>query len=430
MNYPDAIQFIYSQLPMFTRIGAAAYKADLSTTINLCEALGNPEQGFRAIHIAGTNGKGSVSSFTASVLQESGYKTGLFTSPHLRDFRERIRINGLMIPETYVAEFVSANMPLFTKLKPSFFEMSFAMAACYFRDENVDIAVIETGMGGRLDSTNLVRPLASVITNIGFDHMQFLGNTLAAIAAEKAGIIKPNIPIIIGERNPETDDVFTQTAEKHASPILFAEDFYTVVNHLYSTEKNLLQASYKSEVTGDNIELISPLPGIYQLKNLKTTLTLLKLVSAKLPTITQKTISDGVFNVLVNTGILGRWQVLKNKPLAIADTGHNEHGIKWVLEQIGLIKFERLHVVLGMVSDKDVSHVLELFPKNAQYYFCKPTIPRGLEVEELVKLANFHGLYGEAFTSVKEAFNAALLKADEKDFIFVGGSTFVVAEVV
>ncbi len=430
MNYSDAIQFIYSQLPMFTRIGAAAYKADLSTTINLCNALGNPEQGFKAIHIAGTNGKGSVSSFTASVLQESGYKTGLFTSPHLRDFRERIRINGLMIPEAYVAEFVNSNMQLFTELKPSFFEMSFAMAACYFRDENVDIAVIETGMGGRLDSTNLVRPMASVITNIGFDHMQFLGDTLTAIAIEKAGIIKPNIPVIIGERNPETDEVFVQTAKKHASPIYFAEDFYTVDKHQYAAETNLLSATLKDQVAAEVFNLVSPLPGIYQLKNLKTTLTLLRHVSPQLHSITHETVCDGISNVLINTGILGRWQVLRSKPLAIADTGHNQHGLKGVLEQIGLIKFQKLHVVLGMVSDKDVNHVLELFPKNAQYYFCKPSIPRGLDVKELVKLANFHGLYGEAFTSVQEAFNAALLKADEKDFIFVGGSTFVVAEVV
>lgn len=430
MNYNEAIQFIYSQLPMFTRIGAAAYKADLSTTINLCRALGNPEQSFKAIHIAGTNGKGSVSSFTASVLKESGYKTGLFTSPHLRDFRERIRINGIMIPEDYVANFVSTNHALFTKLKPSFFEMSFAMAACYFRDEHVDIAVIETGMGGRLDSTNLVHPVATVITNIGLDHMQFLGETLAAIATEKAGIIKPNIPVIIGERNRETDEVFVQTAKKHASPICFAEDIYTIDEHQYTAETNLLSAILRDTIAAETFTLVSPLPGIYQLKNLKTTLTLLKHVSPKLHSITHETVCAGISNVLINTGILGRWQVLRSKPLAIADTGHNQHGLKGVLEQIGLIKYQKLHVVLGMVSDKDIGPVLELFPKNAQYYFCKPSIPRGLEVSELVKIANFHGLYGEAFTSVEEAFNAALLQADEKDFIFVGGSTFVVAEVV
>jgi dihydrofolate synthase/folylpolyglutamate synthase len=430
MNYKEAIEFIFSKLPMFTRIGAAAYKADLSTTVNLCNALGNPQNSFKAIHIAGTNGKGSVSSFTASILQQSGYKTGLFTSPHLRDFRERIRINGQMIPESYVTAFVQANQELFLSLNPSFFEMSFAIACCYFRDEGVDLAVIETGMGGRLDSTNLVNPIATAITNIGFDHMQFLGNTLSAIAAEKAGIIKPGIQVIIGERNPEIDHVFELKANQSKSPICFAEDAYEVCNQQYSVDTNVLKATLHEKVSNQLFEIESPLPGIYQLKNLVTSLALVKNISASQGLITHQGIVDGIANVMVNTGIMGRWQVLHQNPLAIADTGHNPHGLKHVLAQIKLVDFKVLHIVLGMVSDKDVTQTLAMFPKDAQYYFCRPEIPRGLDVEELAAIANKCGLYGQSYSSVREAFQAALVKAEQKDFIFVGGSTFVVAEVV
>ncbi len=415
---------------MFTRIGGAAYKADLSTTTALCSALGNPHLGFRSVHVAGTNGKGSVSSFLASVLFESGLKTGLFTSPHLRDFRERIRINGEMISESYVIDFVEKNMLLFDKLQPSFFEMSFAMAASYFRDMNVDIAIIETGMGGRLDSTNLITPLVSVITNIGFDHVQFLGNTLAGIAREKAGIIKPGIPVVIGERNIETDNVFITHAQNLKSPVFFAEDDYELNNLRYKPDTNMLTVDVIHPDKSVLADIHSPLPGNYQAKNLVTVFKTCEILNTLGFRLDENVLRKGIENTICNTGILGRWQILNRNPLAIADTGHNEHGIRQVLIQIGKIRYSRLHFVLGLVADKDMNSVLSQLPANAIYYFCKPDIPRGFDAMKLASIASKFGLKGIVYSSVTEAYQNALNNSLENDFIFVGGSTFVVAEVV
>lgn len=431
MTYNQTLSFLFSQLPMFHRIGAAAYKADLNNTIALCSVLGNPEKKFKSIHIAGTNGKGSTSHFIASVLQESGYKTGLFTSPHLKDFRERIKINGRMISKHSVTSFVDTYRGDFNEIKPSFFEWTFALAAWHFAYEKVDIAVIETGMGGRLDSTNVVNPVLSVITNIGLDHTQFLGITLKKIASEKAGIIKSGIPVVIGETNLETAPVFTTSAQNLKSEIKFADQNINLLKSQFSNHPSpLLTCFYNSSLTGCEYKLESPLPGKYQLKNLATVLCSLEMLNRNEFKISPENIVSGIRNTIKNTGLMGRWQTISKNPLTIADIGHNPDGIREVIEQISLIRHDHLHFVLGVVNDKDVTSMLEKLPTNATYYFCKADIPRGMDATELAKLAKNYSLVGSSYCSVKEALFSAQNSAGKNDLIIVGGSAFIVAEVV
>ena len=415
---------------MFHRIGAAAYKADLDNTIALCRMLGNPEKEFKSVHIAGTNGKGSTSHFIASVLQQQGYRTGLFTSPHLKDFRERIKINGRMISKSEVTAFVSRHQKEFDAIQPSFFEWTFALAAWYFAKQKVDIAVIETGMGGRLDSTNVISPLASIITNIGFDHTQFLGTTLPEIAAEKAGIIKPGIPVVIGETHADTAATFNNKSLQSGSEITFADQYFTCVSSGYTRHRPpLLKAEFHSE-TKNQYQLISALSGKYQLKNLSTVLCALEVLRKQGIKIETENITSGMRNVLKNTGLKGRWQTLSRNPLTIADIGHNPDGIREVLDQIKLTPHEKLHFVIGVVNDKDVQTMLGKLPKQATYYFCKADIPRGLDASVLAQQAAVFSLQGQVYNSVKEALNAARSAAAANDLVMVGGSAFVVAEVV
>ncbi len=431
MNYQETLDYLFSQLPMFQRIGSAAYKADLDNTIALCKLLGNPENKFKSVHVAGTNGKGSTSHMLASVLQSAGLKVGLYTSPHLKDFRERIKINGEMIPEKNVIDFVANYKHDFEKIQLSFFEMTVGLAFDYFAHEQVDVAVIEVGLGGRLDSTNVITPLVSVITNISFDHVALLGDTLEKIAGEKAGIIKDNIPVVIGETTPETKNVFLEKAKKHHTEILFAKEIYKTTNAGYgqSQAPNLV---IDVEKNGKKLyaDLKSELPGFYQLKNIATVLATIDVLNQKGFSLTETIIRNGIMHVIKNTGLLGRWQVLSENPLTIADTGHNEAGIKEVLKQIALTPHKQLHFVMGMVNDKDISGILRLLPKNAIYYFCKAQIPRALDADELAVQAKAAGLNGNVYTSVKNALENAQQGAKEGDLIFVGGSTFTVAEAI
>lgn len=429
--YGDTLDYLFAQLPMFHRIGSAAYKADLDNTIALCERLDHPEKKFRSVHIAGTNGKGSTSHLLASVLQSSGLKTGLYTSPHLKDFRERIRINGNMIPKSRVVRFVEEHRAAFDQIQPSFFEWTVALAFDYFAEEKVDIAVIEVGLGGRLDSTNVIMPLLSVITNISFDHMNLLGNTLPKIAAEKAGIIKPGIPVVIGETQEEVTTVFLRTAKKNRAPIVFADQHYQLKN---IRRKNGAAPLLQADVYRDRKKLIAniscPLSGSYQQKNLATVLQAVELLQKSEVPISQAAIRNGIKNVVAQTGLQGRWQQLSRKPLTIADTGHNEAGIREVLRMIRHTPHKGLHVVLGMVNDKDISKILSLLPKKATYYFCRANIPRALDAATLAAEAKVHKLHGKSYRSVRAALNAAQSAAGKNDLVFVGGSTFTVAEVV
>lgn len=416
---------MFDKLPMYQRIGGAAYKADLKNTLELCAMLGHPEKRFRSVHVAGTNGKGSTSHMIASVLQEAGYKTGLYTSPHLKDFRERIKINGRMISEQAVIDFISRWKDQFEGIGLSFFEMTVGMAFDYFVNEKVDIAVIEVGMGGRLDSTNVITPLVSVITNIGMDHTKFLGETLAEIAAEKAGIIKPGVPVVIGENQPETMEIFMQRAQSLGSPITFADQHWQVTE----SESGKISVAQHSGFLIDNISF--PLKGTYQHKNLITVMEAVRIFidygKAEIDKIAWK---KGLSNILVNTNLQGRWQTISTSPLTICDCGHNEDGIRQVLINIRQTPHKRLHIVFGMVNDKIRDAILEMLPKDANYYFCKPDIPRGLDAQILAEDARRFELNGEVYGSVKLALEAAKKAADADDLIFVGGSTFVVAEVV
>jgi len=435
MDYRETLDYLFSQLPVFTRIGKAAYKADLDNIKALCEALGSPEKGLRCIHIAGTNGKGSSSHFIASILQEAGYKTGLFTSPHLKDFRERIKINGKMISRQAVVKFTRENRDLFEALKPSFFEMTVALAFNHFRDKHVDIAVIETGLGGRLDSTNIIDPEISLITNISMDHMDLLGDTKGKIGVEKAGIIKYDRPVIIGERSPETDTIFLNKASLEKSRIVFAEDFVcwsNITSSFEDTQTHLHLTGRYNEPGKEPVKLAidSPLAGNYQQKNLKGVICAIeqiKILGWKIPVIA---LTDGIKNVVKNTGLHGRWEILGHHPLIICDTAHNEAGVREVVDQLKNINFRKLHIVWGMVGDKDVGTILKLLPLDASYYFCKPAIPRGLDEQVLLEKSLEAGLSGNSYHSVKKAFKAARTEANEGDLIYVGGSTFVVAEVV
>jgi len=431
MTYKQTLEFFFSQLPMFHRVGAAAYKANLDNTIEICRSLGNPERKFRSIHVAGTNGKGSTSHMLASVLIESGYKTALFTSPHLKDFRERITVNGRKIPKKEVIRFTKLNMVNFAGIKPSFFEMTFSMAAWWFAHEKVDIAVIETGMGGRLDSTNVIIPELSIITNIGFDHTQFLGNTLEAIAAEKAGIIKPHIPVVIGESQPETLPVFKEFARKMKAEIYFADQNFGISNTSTSRHRiPLLKLDILKNGNPFIKNLYSPLSANYQLKNIVAVIQALGVLNNGNFKIENEQLKAGIRKVIKNTGFKGRWQTLSLKPLTIADIGHNAAGIHEVVEQLKTVRFNKLHFVLGVVNDKDVEAMLKLLPADACYYFCKADIPRGLDAEILAKQARSLGLMGNSYPSVKLAFETAQIAAGINDLVFIGGSAFVVAEVV
>jgi len=429
MNYQQTIDYLYTRLPMFSRTGASAITKDLSNTIALCQLLNNPERNFRSVHIAGTNGKGSTSHMLAAVLQIAGYKTGLYTSPHLKDFRERIRINGTMMSEQAVVAFVARYQEDIERLNLSFFEMTVGLAFDYFAEEQVDIAIIETGLGGRLDSTNVITPLLSVITNIGWDHTDLLGNTLPLIAAEKAGIIKAGIPAIIGERQDEVAEVFLAKAERLGSAISFAADEWDIrVNG--GVNNQLLSITASNTQKQHTYSLLLDLVGGYQLKNIRTVLSAVDELRQQGFAITNEHIKTALQQVKTLTGLHGRWEVLSHNPLTICDTGHNPDGIEEVVKNIAATPHRQLHFVIGMVSDKDSSKVLALLPKNAVYYFCRPDIPRGLDAGVLQTKASDFGLNGYSYSSVKEALTVAQSKAGAADLVFVGGSTFVVAEII
>ncbi|MGE0932310.1 bifunctional folylpolyglutamate synthase/dihydrofolate synthase [Peijinzhouia sedimentorum] len=427
MNFTEVVEYLYSQLPMFQRVGASAFKKDLSNTIALCNYLGNPHRKFKTVHIAGTNGKGSTAHSLAAVLQAAGYKTGLYTSPHLKSFTERIRVNGIEIPEEKVIEFVEKHKPFIEELKPSFFELTVAMAFDHFAQEQVDIAVIEVGMGGRLDSTNVIEPLLSVITNIGLDHKEFLGNTLPEIAFEKAGIIKPNKPVVISQTQSETKEVFLKKAREGNSPIQFADTIYKVDKLSDQTESGL----YSVHTFASNSKEVIPfqLLGDYQTYNLPGILVAIDELQKLGFSIAKEAIHQGLANVTSLTGLKGRWQTLSEYPLTICDTGHNEDGIRMVMAQLKALPKAKLHIVIGMVRDKDIDGVLNLFPKDATYYFTQAQIPRAMEAEELCKKAGKFQLFGEAYQEINEAIRAAKSNATNDDVIFIGGSTFVVAEI-
>ena len=428
MNYSETLNWMFNKLPMYQRIGASAYKADLNTTINIINYLDNPQDSFKSIHIAGTNGKGSTSHSLASVFHEAGYKTGLYTSPHLRDFRERIRINGEMIPENEVVDFIGKHKDKLEELELSFFEMTVAMAFDYFRKEKVDIAIIEVGMGGRLDSTNVIKPELCVITNISLDHVKFLGENEEQIAAEKAGIIKPEIPVVIGETQEGSKDVFIKTAKEKNSPIFFADKIMDCrKDNTYSLDYQQFDI-YKNNESYLK-ELKYPLLGNYQKKNLATVICALDILRDSFK-IEERHIVNGLANVIKNTSLMGRWQVINKNPLAIADTGHNVAGINEVNRQLAETKYNKLHFVLSVVNDKDIDGILQLLPKEAEYYFCKADIPRGLSADILFEKATNSGLKGKVYESVRNAYSSALANAQEGDLVFVGGSNFTVAEVV
>ena len=430
MNYTETLDYLYTQLPMFTRVGASAFKKDLTNTIALCEKLDNPQHNFCSIHVGGTNGKGSSSHMLAAVLQTAGYKTGLYTSPHLKDFRERIRINGQMISEQEVVDFVAQHQHDFEKIEPSFFEMTVALAFDTFARQEVDIAIIEVGLGGRLDSTNVITPLLSIITNIGWDHMNLLGNTLTEIATEKAGIIKPYIPVVIGEHQPEVAQVFLDKAETVKAPLKFASDQWDLQME-EDGSREFLSFTATNKIAGPApLELKLDLTGTYQLKNVKTVLSAIEELRVQGFNIPDLYIAYALKEVKMLTGLHGRWQTLSTHPLTICDTGHNPDGITEVLKNIAAVEYEHLHFVIGMVNDKDITKVLSLLPKDATYYFCKPDIPRGLEAENLQQQAAALHLHGQTYPSVKEALQAAQHWAGENDLVFAGGSTFVVAEIV
>lgn len=403
MTYKETLDWMFSQLPMYQQKGIVALNAKLDNIIHFSSYLGNPEQKFKSIHVAGTNGKGSSSHMLASILQEAGYKVGLYTSPHLKDFRERIKINGQMVDKGFVKDFIADHRAFLEYHKLSFFEMTVGMAFTYFAKEQVNVAVVEVGLGGRLDSTNIITPEVSLITNIGLDHTHILGDTLEKIALEKAGIIKPGIPVVISERQPETETIFTLIARQLRSKIVFAD-------------------------TLDRLEYTTDLLGDYQQNNMRGVMATIKqLEHFDVP---ERAISEGLKNVVANTGLMGRWQILQQNPLVVCDTAHNKEGLQWVISQIAKQPYQKLHIVLGFVSDKDVKGVLALFPKDALYYFVRPNISRGMDVDSLQKLADSEGLLGKTYKSVKKGLKKALANAAKDDMIYVGGSTFVVAEVV
>ncbi|GAB3225793.1 bifunctional folylpolyglutamate synthase/dihydrofolate synthase [Algoriphagus aestuariicola] len=425
MNYQETLNYLFHALPMFQRVGAAAFKKDLGNTLALCAHLGNPERKFKSVHVAGTNGKGSTSHTLAAILQSAGYKTGLYTSPHLKSFTERIRINGREIGEDSVIEFVAENKDFLDALQPSFFEMTVGMAFWFFAKEKVDIAIVEVGMGGKFDSTNVLIPELSVITNIGWDHMQFLGNTLSEIAGEKAGIIKSGVPVVISQTQEETSPVFLKKATAENAPVVFADQVMNVEKAASISNR----AIFSVDKAGKKRDIHFGLQGDYQRYNLPGILESVYQLKKLGWVISEKALERGLAEVVELTGLKGRWQVLAENPTVIADTGHNEPGIREILAQLGTYSFEKLWMVIGMVQDKDVSKILNLLPKNASYLFCQADLPRALPAEELAAKALEVGLHGRVIPDVNEALNFARKNATADDLIFVGGSTFVVAEI-
>ena len=420
--FADVLRYLYSTLPMYQRVGASAFKKDLTNTLALCQALDNPHTRFKSIHVAGTNGKGSSSHMLASILQEAGYKTGLYTSPHLKSFTERIRINGKEVPEAFVIDFVKRMRNRIDRIKPSFFETTVAMAFDYFAQQQVDIAVIEVGLGGRFDSTNVITPVVSLITNIGYDHTDMLGETLEQIAFEKAGIIKSGVPVVISERQEKTTPVFLQRAAECHAPVFFAQDDYQITQNEkgYEIRKN-------GNARFTHIHL--PLGGKYQIKNLCGVIKVTEVLSLGGFRLSEQHICNGLEKVVVNTSLKGRWQTLNRNPLIICDTAHNAEGMAEVVNQLEAIAHSRLFIVLGMVKDKDHEKILSLLPPRATYFFCQASIPRALAAQELAQKAAHHGLAGEVVPDVNRAIAFAREKATPNDLIFIGGSTFVVAEI-
>ncbi|MDL2227416.1 bifunctional folylpolyglutamate synthase/dihydrofolate synthase [Odoribacter sp. OttesenSCG-928-L07] len=422
-EYQECIEFLFSRLPMYQRIGKAAYKADLNNIISLCNYLGNPQDNLKFIHVAGTNGKTSVSHYLASIFEKAGYKTGLYTSPHLIDFRERILVNSKMIDKKYVCDFVEKHKDFILDCQPSFFEITVAMAFQYFKDENINCAIIEVGLGGRLDSTNIINPELSVITNIGFDHTEFLGNDLKSIAGEKAGIIKENTPIIISETQDDIKDVFIDKAKNLNATIFFADKIIEVSNIEHSIDN--LQLQCFSSFSNNHYNLSSNLAGLYEVKNIRAVVLAIEILRGRF------NISDeALIAGLHSTVLRGRWEKLGNDPLVICDTGHNVDGIKEVVNCLTSLEYNKLHIVIGAVGDKDLDNIIQLLPKDATYYFCKPSIPRGMDVEVLKSKFETVKITGESFPSCYDAYLAAKENADKNDVIFIGGSTFVVADVL
>lgn len=422
MNYKETVEYLYSQLPVFQKVGGSAYKEGLHNSLTLDHYFSHPHHNYKTIHVAGTNGKGSTSHLLAAILQQSGYKVGLYTSPHLVDFRERIRVNGTKIEEQYIVDFVEKHHRLFASVQPSFFELTMMMAFKYFADMEVDVAVIEVGLGGRLDSTNIITPDLSIITNISFDHTQFLGDTLEKIALEKAGIIKTNVPVIIGEAKGSVRQVFVQTAWKVGAPIIFAEDQHIITNSIKTASGWLFD-------TKDYLHLKGELGGYAQLKNTATVLCAVSELHKLNYNIPSKAVYDGFAYVCEFTGLMGRWQIIQQvNPKIVCDTAHNVGGMQYIVDQLANEKYEKLHIVLGMVNDKDISSVLAMLPKSAIYYFTRASVPRSLDENILKEQAYKSGLQGEAYGSVVTAIQAAKSQASNKDFVFIGGSNFVVAD--
>jgi dihydrofolate synthase / folylpolyglutamate synthase len=427
MTYEETLQYLYDQLPMFSRIGSAAYKKDLFNTIRLTEALNNPQKKFKSIHIAGTNGKGSVSHMLAAILQTAGYKTGLYTSPHLKDFRERIKVDGKMCSKEFIIAFTEKIIPQIEQLEPSFFEITVAMAFEYFMQQKVEVAVIETGLGGRLDSTNIIMPELSIITNIGWDHMNILGDTLEKIAYEKAGIIKQNIPAIIGEVTDETKIIFEECAEEKNAPLIFAQENYYVQDFNYA--HNQLQCEVVDKKKDEHHIYNLDLPGVYQTKNIISVLEAVHQLQLKNWKIKQSHVDSALKKVKHLTGLHGRWEKIKDNPTVIADVAHNVNGIKQLTEQLELMSYDKLHLIIGFVKDKDVANILSLLPKTANYYFTKAQLPRALSENVLADLAGEHGLHGKAFKDVDAALKEAVTHAGKEDLILIFGSVFLVGEV-
>lgn len=422
MNYDETLNYLYNQMPEFQRIGHLAYKPGLDNSYKLDAIFERPHTRYKTIHVGGTNGKGSTSHLITSILIQSGYKVGLYTSPHLIDFRERIRVNGEMVSKEYVIEFVEKYRAQFEPVMPSFFELTMEMAFKYFSEQEVDVAVIEVGLGGRLDSTNIISPEMCVITNIGFDHVQFLGNSLEAIAREKAGIIKPHTPVVIGEASDQNiRNVFVNKAGQEEAPIIFAEE--EIIDFVSKRDEDGLHFS-----GGGFNNIKSQLNGLAQEKNARTVITAIKELTKIGYSITDDAVYTGFEYVVMLTGLMGRWQQLSDKPRIICDTGHNSHGIKYIVEQLRNEQYDNLHIVFGMVNDKDVSSVLELMPKDAKYYFTRASIERALTPEEIAKKALVYGLRGDTYDNIKQAIDAAKQNADENDLIFIGGSSFIVAD--
>lgn len=426
MTYPQTLDYLFSKLPMYQRVGQAAYKEDLNNTIAICKVLGNPEKKLKCVHVAGTNGKGSSSHMLAAILQQAGYKTGLYTSPHLIDFRERIKINGKEIPKAEVVKFVEEYKARLEPIEPSFFEWTVGLAFYYFAQQEVDVAIIEVGLGGRLDSTNVIKPVCSLITNIGFDHMNLLGDTIQKIATEKAGIIKARTPVVVSQTQTDCLTVFGNKAREEKAPIVYGDKVYKVVSYEYKSGFLNIELLNKNGNSKHHYSL--DLQGSYQLKNILGVLSTIDVLKQKGFLIEEAFVANALKQVQKLTGLQGRWQVLSEKPLIIADTGHNEDGVKEVLQNLSRYTYKKLHVVLGMVNDKDITKILKLLPKEAEYYFCKASIPRALDENELMTQAKKIGLIGKPFKTVALALDKAKKQAKASDVVFVGGSTFTVAD--